>query len=222
MSWVSLTPRRLCRVSLRRNSLQIGSGLGDADLHAQHLAAAIRVDADGDRDDAAAATNLQIGGVDPKIRPVALDRSGEEGLHLSSISSHRRLTCALGDAAHAHRLDQIVDRAGRNTLDVGFLDDGRSRPFPPCGAVRESSGSSCRCAASGYAVPPCRPASPSLAHGSHCAGQAEGCPSRHRPRPSSPRPPTPSASRRQRRSSRAANPCPPSSQQASTGSSSRR
>ena len=29
---------------------------------------------------------------------------------------------ALGDAAHAHRLDQIVDRAGRDALDVGLLD----------------------------------------------------------------------------------------------------
>jgi hypothetical protein len=29
---------------------------------------------------------------------------------------------ALGDAAHAHRLDQIVHRAGRDALDVGFLD----------------------------------------------------------------------------------------------------
>ena len=29
---------------------------------------------------------------------------------------------ALGDAGHAHRLDQIVDRAGRDALDVGLLD----------------------------------------------------------------------------------------------------
>src|SRR4051794_37794015 len=31
---------------------------------------------------------------------------------------------ALGDAAHAERLDQLVDRTGRDALDVGFLDDG--------------------------------------------------------------------------------------------------
>ena len=29
---------------------------------------------------------------------------------------------ALGDAAHAHGLDQVVDRAGRDALDVGLLD----------------------------------------------------------------------------------------------------
>ena len=33
----------------------------------------------------------------------------------SSISSTRRETLALGDAAHAHGLDQIVDRAGRRS-----------------------------------------------------------------------------------------------------------
>lgn len=29
--------------------------------------------------------------------------------------------------AHAHGLDQVVDRAGRDPLDVGLLDDGGQR-----------------------------------------------------------------------------------------------
>jgi hypothetical protein len=31
---------------------------------------------------------------------------------------------ALGDAAHPHGLDKIVDRPGRDALNIGFLDDG--------------------------------------------------------------------------------------------------
>ena len=31
---------------------------------------------------------------------------------------------ALGDAGHAHGLDEIVDGAGGDALDVGHLDDG--------------------------------------------------------------------------------------------------
>jgi len=44
-------------------------GLRSADLHAQYLAPTVTVDAhgddDGDRDDAAAAANLQVGGINP-------------------------------------------------------------------------------------------------------------------------------------------------------------
>ena len=36
----------------------------------------------GNRDDAAAAPCLEIGGIDPDIGPFALDRPVEEGLHL--------------------------------------------------------------------------------------------------------------------------------------------
>ena len=47
-----------------------GLGLRWTDVHAEHLAPAVRVDADGDdhrdRDDAVAAAHLHIGGVDPR------------------------------------------------------------------------------------------------------------------------------------------------------------
>jgi hypothetical protein len=49
-----------------------------------------------------------------------------------SRASHRRLTWlfdipALRYPGPAHRLDQIVDRAGRDAVDVGFLDNGGQR-----------------------------------------------------------------------------------------------
>ena len=62
-------------------------GLGGADLHAQHLAPSVAVDADGDDDgdrhDAPATTDFQIGRVDPQIGLVAFDRPLQEGFHLA-------------------------------------------------------------------------------------------------------------------------------------------
>ena len=45
---------------------------------------------------------------------------------------------ALGDAAHAHRLDQIVDRAGRDALDVGFLDHRGQRLLGHAARLQEA------------------------------------------------------------------------------------
>jgi len=108
-----------------------GLGLGRADVHAQHFAAAIGVGADRDdhrhRDDAAVVADFHIGGVDPEIRPVALDRPIEEGFDLAVDLLAQPADLALRDPAHAHRLDQIVDRARRDALDVGFLNDGGQR-----------------------------------------------------------------------------------------------
>jgi hypothetical protein len=44
---------------------------------------------------------------------------------------------ALGDAAHAHGLDQIVHGVGPDPLDVGFLNDADQRLLG--GAVRHGS-----------------------------------------------------------------------------------
>lgn len=132
----SETPSRQFAQKIRPDRL----GLGRANLHAQDLAPSVGVDADGDddgnRDDAATATNLQIGGVDPQIRPVAFNGAAEERLHLVVDLLAQPRDLALGDAAHAHRLDQIVDGAGRNALDIGFLNYGSSEPSRPCDAAR--------------------------------------------------------------------------------------
>ena len=146
-SWASemtsLTPRRPRRASLRRNSVQNGLGLGGADVHAEHLAPAVAVDADrdddGDRDDAAALAHLQVGGVDPQIRPVALDRPVEEGLHLARRSPRTAgLTWLLEMPLMPMRLDQVVDRAGRDALDVGLLDHRGQRLLGHAARLQEA------------------------------------------------------------------------------------
>ena len=78
----SQAPARQLAQELRPDRL----GLGCADLQAKHFTASIGVDADGDdgrdRDDATAAPDLEIGGIDPEIWPFALDGSVEEGFDL--------------------------------------------------------------------------------------------------------------------------------------------
>jgi hypothetical protein len=106
-----------------------GLGLRRADGQAEHLAPAVAIDADrdDDRDDAAVAPRLHIGGVEPDIGPVALERTIEERLDLAVNLAAQAGNLALRYAGHAHRLDQLVDRACRHALDVGFLDHGRQR-----------------------------------------------------------------------------------------------
>ncbi len=102
-----------------------------ADFHAQDLTSAVGVRADGyddrHRDDATVLAHLDVGRVDPEVRPVAFDRPVEEGLHphIDVLAQPRDL--ALGDAAHSHRLDQIIHRARGDSLDVSLLDHRRQR-----------------------------------------------------------------------------------------------
>jgi hypothetical protein len=60
-------------------------GFGRADVQAQHLPPAVAVRPhrhdDGDRHDPALLAHLHIGGVDPEVRPIALDRPVEKGVH---------------------------------------------------------------------------------------------------------------------------------------------
>ncbi len=106
-------------------------GLGCTDLHDQHFAPAVGVDADrdndGDRDDAPAAPNLQVGRVDPQVWPSTFDRPFEEGLHLAVDLLAQARDLAPGNPAHAHGLDQVVDRARRDALDICLLDHRRQR-----------------------------------------------------------------------------------------------
>jgi hypothetical protein len=57
-------------------------GLGDADIHAEHLSSAVRVGPDGDdhgdRNDAVVAAHLHVGRVKPDIGPVAFERPVQE------------------------------------------------------------------------------------------------------------------------------------------------
>ena len=93
---------------------------------AQNLAAAVRIHADShyrrDRDDPAAFTHLHVSGVDPHVGPGAFDRPVEELLDAAVDLLAKPRHLALGDAGHAHRLDQIVDGSRRDAVHVGFLD----------------------------------------------------------------------------------------------------
>lgn len=70
-----------------------GLGLRGACIHSENFTTSIGVDADGDdrrhRDDAAVLARLHIGGVDPQIGPVALERSLEKGVEPSRRSPGR-------------------------------------------------------------------------------------------------------------------------------------
>ena len=149
--------------------------------------------------------DLHVGGVEPEIRPVALDRPVEEGLHLLVDLLAQPDDLALGDAAHAHRLDQVVDRAGRDALDVGLLDHRGQRLLGHPARLEEAREVAALAqlrdaqldragpglpVAVAVAVALVEPLGARLAVAG--AGQAR-------------RPPAPSAARRQSRSSRAAN-----------------
>lgn len=73
-----MTPRKPRRVSERRNFVRRANG------HAKHLAPAIGIDGNGyyygDRHDAAGLTHLDVGGVDPQVRPRAFDGPLKEGV----------------------------------------------------------------------------------------------------------------------------------------------
>src|SRR5215472_6816523 len=81
----SLTPRRPRRAKLLRKPDQKVSASRRADMQPDDLAPAVGVCGDGDycrhRDDAAALALLQVGGVEPQIRPLATERPVEEGVH---------------------------------------------------------------------------------------------------------------------------------------------
>lgn len=82
-----------------------------------HLAPTVSIDGDnnddGDQDDAAGMTNLQVGGTASQIRLGALHQPVDER-PLPADRSPRTAGLVLGDARHAQDLDRIVDRAGRD------------------------------------------------------------------------------------------------------------
>src|SRR4051794_8528108 len=132
-SWASeitsLIPRKPRRASLRKNAVQkVSAG---SNIHAENFAAAVAVDADRDdhrhRDDAPALAHLYIGGVNPQVGPVAFDRPVQERFHRVVDLFAQPADLALGDAGHAHRLDQVVDRARGDAVHIGFLNNRGER-----------------------------------------------------------------------------------------------
>ncbi len=108
-----------------------GFGLRRADPQANNLAPAFGRDGDSDycchRDDAAALAHLQVSGVEPQIAPFAFDRPLQEGRDPLIDVLAQLGNLALRDAAEPHGLDQLVDPAGREAANPGFLDDRNQR-----------------------------------------------------------------------------------------------
>ena len=112
-SWASdttsLTPRRPRRELAQQRGPE-HLGFGRPNIHTGNLAPTVTVDAarDDHRDpyDTAILAHLHVSGVDPQIRPVALDRTGEEGFTLSSISP--RAGSPGSWRCQSHGLHQIV------------------------------------------------------------------------------------------------------------------
>jgi hypothetical protein len=106
-------------------------GLRRADVHAEDFAATVGVHADRHdhrhRDDAPVLAYLHVSRVDPVIGPLALDGAVEERSHpfVDLLTQTRDL--ALRHARAAHGLHQVIDRPGRDALDVGLLDHRRQR-----------------------------------------------------------------------------------------------
>src|SRR5690606_3049961 len=67
----------------------------------------------------------QIGRVNPEVGPFAFDGPVEKSLHLLVDLLAQPGDLALGNARHAHGLNEVVNRAGRNALDVSLLNDSR-------------------------------------------------------------------------------------------------
>jgi hypothetical protein len=74
-----------------------------------------------------ALAHLQVGRVDPQVGPIALQRAVQERLHLLVDLLAQPADLALGDAAHAHGLDQVVDRAGGDAVHISLLHHGGER-----------------------------------------------------------------------------------------------
>ena len=101
-------------------------GLARTDVQPDDLALALGVDRNSDycrnADDASALADLEVGGVEPEVGPLACERALEEGVHpLVDVLAQLR-DAGLGDAAHPHSLDQLVDAAGADAGDPGLLD----------------------------------------------------------------------------------------------------
>jgi hypothetical protein len=71
-------------------------------------------------DDPTALPDLQVGGIEPEIRPPALQRALQKAVHpfidvLAELGDR-----ALADPAQTHRLHQVVDAPGRYPADPGL------------------------------------------------------------------------------------------------------
>ena len=112
-------------------SCPVRLGFARADVQPDDLPLALAVYRHSDyrrhRDDAAAFPLLEIGGVQPKIRPLAGERAVEEGTDPLVDVLAQPGDLALADPGQPHRLHHVVNPARRDAADPGFLDHHHQR-----------------------------------------------------------------------------------------------
>ena len=69
------------------------------------------------------AADLNVGGVEPDIRPVTLDWPREEGIDAFVDVTAQAQNLAFADAVHTEGFDQSINGAGGDALDIGLLSD---------------------------------------------------------------------------------------------------
>ena len=146
-SWASkitsLTPRRPRRESLRKDPVQkVSASEGPISMPSTSrwpspLTPTATITA---TETMRALSHLHVVGVDPQIGPIAFERPAQEGFDLLIDLIAQPADLALGDAAHAHGFDQIVDQTGRYLVHVGFLYHRRERLLGQAARLQEGWG----------------------------------------------------------------------------------
>jgi len=94
------------------------------DGDAENLAPAIQVDRNShygrDGDDAPGTANLDVGGIEPQVRPFAFKGAVQERIDPFVDLAAEPGDLALRHTGHAHRLDQVVHRARREPLGMSM------------------------------------------------------------------------------------------------------
>ena len=104
-----------------------------SNIHAQHFALAIAVDAhsdhDGHTDDPMLMAHFEEGRVQRAVRVRSVQLARAEALHFGIQGLTHAADLAFGDATHAQRFDQVIDSPRTDALYVRFLDDGDECPL---------------------------------------------------------------------------------------------
>lgn len=78
-------------------------------------------------DDAPTFPDFEVCRIQQQIGLRALERPGQEGVHSLVVLGAEAADLALRHPACAHGLDQIIDRARREAMNIGLLDHDHQR-----------------------------------------------------------------------------------------------
>jgi hypothetical protein len=142
----SCTPASPRAFKERKNAVQKAPSSQVADIEPEHLAAAVAGDSGGDHhrlgDDPMVNPGLAIGGVEEDIRIAGVaERAVTERRHLNvEVDADPRHLRLRDTRVDAQRLHQVVDLAGRHTMQIGLHHHREQRlihPPPPLQQRRE-------------------------------------------------------------------------------------